>query len=232
MPKTAPRTNRLFDLIQTLRDGRLHRAQDLADTFGVTARTIWRDIDALRETGLAIEGERGVGYILRMPLALPQMMLTAGEFEALRAGLRHVAGGDDAQLARGARSLAGKIAAVTPASADSSDLFAARPPRTGKAPPFVPALRRAIRARNLVSITAINAQNIMTHSDMRPLFLDLKSTIWTLTAYCHSAQNFTLLRLDRIAAVTPLRINFPREAGRELADFRALYRPTPPQGAR
>lgn len=227
MPQLAPemplasRTDRLFDLIQTLRDGRLHRAADLARAHKVTARTIWRDIDALRQTGLAIEGERGVGYILRMPLALPQMMLTPSEMAALRLGLRWVAASEDSAAAKGARSLAAKLAAITPASAESGDLFAARPPRIGKAPPFVPVLRRAIRARNLVSITAIGPQNIQTHSDMRPLYLDLKSTIWTLTAYCHSAQNFRVLRLDRIQEVTPLHEVFPREGGRELADFRA-----------
>lgn len=221
MPKTAPRTNRLFDVIQILRDGRLHRAQDLAGALAVTQRTIWRDIDALRATGLAIEGERGVGYILRMPLTLPQMMLTPVEFEALRAGLRHVASGADAQLAKSARSLAAKIAAVTPASRDADDLFAARPPRPVKTPPFVPNLRRAIRTRNLVSITVIEPNNILSHADMRPLFLDMKSTIWTLTVFCHMTQDFRVLRLDRIQEVVLLREIFPREAGREWADFRA-----------
>ncbi|MDZ7904873.1 MAG: WYL domain-containing protein [Cypionkella sp.] len=223
MPNTAPRTNRLFDVIQILRDGRLHRAAGFGTGDGGYSRARFGAIsEALRHTGLAIEGERGVGYILRMPLALPQMMLTGAEFEALREGLRRVADGGDPQLAKGARSLAGKIAAVTPASADASDLFAARAPRAAKTPPFVPALRRAIRGRNLVSITAILPPNILFHSDMRPLFLDLKSKIWTLTAYCHSARDFRVLRLDRIAEVTPLRETYPREAGRELADFRAL----------
>ncbi len=222
MQKAQNRTDRLFDLIQTLRDGRLHRAADLAQKHAVTARTIWRDMDALRQTGLAIEGERGVGYILRMPLALPQMMLTPSEMEALREGLRAIAAGADATLAKGARSLAAKIAAITPASADKADLFAAKPPRAARTPAFVPALRRAIRARAFVSISHIEPTNILSHSDMRPLFLDLKSSIWTLTAYCETAQAFRVLRLDRIQWVTPLREVFARQAGRELADFRAL----------
>jgi predicted DNA-binding transcriptional regulator YafY len=219
------RTDRLFDLIQTLRDGRLHRAADLARAHGVTARTIWRDMDTLRQTGLAIEGERGVGYILRMPLALPQMMLTPSEMEALRAGLRIIAAGADAGLAKGARSLATKIAAITPASTDTGDLFAAKAPRAARTPAFVPALRRAIRARTYVSISHIEPSSILSHSDMRPLYLDLKSNIWTLTAYCETTQAFRVLRLDRIQMVTPLREVFAREAGRELADFRALHPP-------
>ena len=223
MSDAQKRTDRLFDLIQTLRDGRLHRAADLAHAHKVTARTIWRDMDTLRQTGLAIEGERGVGYILRMPLALPQMMLTPSEMEALRAGLRIIAAGGDAGLAKGARSLATKIAAVTPASGDKSDLFAAKAPRAARTPAFVPALRRAIRARTYVSISHIEPSSILSHSDIRPLYLDLKSSIWTLTTYCETAQAFRVLRLDRIQMVTPLREVFGREAGRERADFRALH---------
>lgn len=224
-PQTPiPRTDRLFDLIQTLRDGRLHRAQDLAALCGVTPRTIWRDIEVLRATGLAIEGERGVGYILRMPLTLPQMMLSPAEMDALRAGLRAVAVGPDTSLAMGARSLAAKIAAITPASAEKDDIFAARTPRVAKVPPFVPLLRRAIRARTRLSISHITAQNILSHSDMRPLYLDLKSSIWTLTAYCERTEDFAVLRLDRIQEVIPTRELFPRSPGKELPDFRAAAR--------
>ena len=214
------RTDRLYDLIQILRDGRLHRAADLAQALNVSPRTIWRDMMTLANSGMPIEGERGVGYILRAPLTLPPMMITTAELEALRQGLRLVVGGADAALARGAKSLAGKIAAVTPRPSTPDALFGAAPPKPARMPAFIPLLRRAIRARQLVQISH-TAQNHESHSDMRPLYLDLKSTIWTLTAYCQTAQDFRVLRLDRISAVLPTSETFPKEAGRELADFRA-----------
>ncbi|EKD61451.1 MAG: hypothetical protein ACD_54C00232G0004, partial [uncultured bacterium] len=82
------RTDRLFDLIQILRDGRLHRASEIAERLGVSVRTIWRDMTTLMASGLPVEGERGVGYILRAPITLPPMILNAVELEALRLGLR------------------------------------------------------------------------------------------------------------------------------------------------
>ena len=85
------RTDRLYDLIQILRDGRLHRAQDMADRLEVSVRTIWRDMAMLSASGLPVEGERGLGYILRAPLVLPPTLMTADELEALVEGLRHVA---------------------------------------------------------------------------------------------------------------------------------------------
>ncbi len=215
------RTDRLYDLIQTLRDGRLHRAGDLALQLAVSERTIWRDMGALMASGMPIEGERGVGYILRMPLTLPPMMLSQSELEALRTGLRSVIAGGDAGLARAAKTLAGKIAAVTPRPAMADDVFAGSRQKPHRNPPHIPALRRAIRARLKVSISHIEAQNIEAHSDMLPLYLDLKSTIWTLIAFCEARGDFRVLRLDTITAVTVTQTGFARTKGRELADFRA-----------
>jgi predicted DNA-binding transcriptional regulator YafY len=62
------RTDRLFDLIQILRDGRLHTARDMAERLEVSVRTLWRDMATLIASGLPVEGERGVGYILREPV--------------------------------------------------------------------------------------------------------------------------------------------------------------------
>lgn len=214
------RTDRLYDLIQILRDGRLHRAVDLARALDVSPRTIWRDMTTLANSGMPIEGERGVGYILRTPLTLPPMMITTAELEALRHGLRLVVGGQDAAMTRAATSLAGKIAAVTPRPSKADALFGTAAPKPARMPAFIPLLRRAIRARQLVQISHI-AQNHESHSDMRPLYLDLKSTIWTLTTYCETAADFRVLRLDRITAVLPTAETFPKEQGRELADFRA-----------
>jgi predicted DNA-binding transcriptional regulator YafY len=174
----------------------------------------------LTNSGMPIEGERGVGYILRTPMTLPPMMITTAELEALRQGLRLVVAGTDAALTRAAKSLAGKIAAVTPRPSTADALFGTAAPKPTRTPPFIPLLRRAIRARQLVQISR-TVQNHQSHSDMRPLYLDLKSTIWTLTAYCHTAQDFRVLRLDHVTAVQATSETFPKEAGRELADFRA-----------
>jgi predicted DNA-binding transcriptional regulator YafY len=109
------RDARLYDIVQSLRDGRLHTAADLARALGVSTRTIWRDMDMLAATGLPVTGERGLGYILRSPLMLPPTMLTPEELEALAEGLRHVAQ-DGNPRAKAAKSLLYKIATLLPQS--------------------------------------------------------------------------------------------------------------------
>lgn len=108
------RDQRLYALIQLMRDGRLRTAAELGREMGVSTRTIWRDMAMMAATGLPVEGERGVGYILRAPLILPPTVLTPDEAAALAEGLRLVAADPKNPRARAARSLLGKIATLLP----------------------------------------------------------------------------------------------------------------------
>jgi predicted DNA-binding transcriptional regulator YafY len=109
------RDARLYDIVQELRDGRLHTAAELALRLGVSTRTIWRDMEMLAASGMPVTGERGLGYILRSPLVLPPTMLTPDELDALVEGLRHV-GEDGNPKAKAARSLLYKVATLLPQS--------------------------------------------------------------------------------------------------------------------
>ena len=81
------------------------RAADAAVTLGVGVRTIYRDIDALRDAGFAIEGDPGVGYLLAAQPSTGPLSLTRDERRALITGAKHVKAGGDAVLAKAAASL-------------------------------------------------------------------------------------------------------------------------------
>ncbi len=215
-----PRSDRLFDMIQLLRDGRLHRAAEIAKALGVSERTIWRDMATLMASGMPIEGERGVGYVLRVPQTLPPLMLHAGELEALRRGLHLVAEGEDAALARAARGLAAKIAAVVPAPiADGEAMFSGT--EATRAAPHLPTIRAAIKARRVLQINYIDLAGVESHRDIRPLQLDLSQRIWTLTAWCESSRDFRSFRVDRIIGLSETGGVFAPERGKRLKDYRA-----------
>ncbi len=217
------RDDRLYALMQILRDGRLHRAADLGARLGVSTRTVWRDMALLAATGLPIEGERGVGYILRGPITLPPLILTPGEIDALHKGLTLMTQDPDAALARAARSLAGKIATVlpSPADGDPQEIFVFDGDAGARVTPYLPILRRAIAARQRLSISYIDLSGLESHRDIRPLALDLSHRIWTLTAFCEARGDFRSFRLDRIMSVQETGEVFPQEPGRDLADFAA-----------
>ena len=218
------RTDRLFDLIQILRDGRLHTARDMAERLEVSTRTLWRDMATLIAGGLPVEGERGVGYILREPITLPPLTLTEEETEALILALRLLAEGADPGMAGAVERLSGKIMAVLPAS---------RAARVG--PPVwifpgeealaaarhLPDLRRAIRLGAVVELSYADGDGRQSRREVRPLVLEFWGRVWTLAAWCEKRRDFRSFRVDRIASLRDTgRVQAP-EAGRDLAAWRA-----------
>ena len=110
------RAQRLIHLIQLLRSHRFPVAgAHLAAELGISLRTLYRDISALQAQGASIEGEPGLGYVLRPGFMLPPLMFSEEEIEALVLGSRWVADRGDGRLKEGAKSALHKIAAVLPA---------------------------------------------------------------------------------------------------------------------
>src|ERR1700761_9201804 len=87
-------------------------AHVLAGELGVSERTLYRDVATLIAQGAPIQGEAGLGYVLRPGLFLPPLMLTEDETEAIVLGLRYVDQRGDAVLGGAARAALAKIAAV------------------------------------------------------------------------------------------------------------------------
>jgi predicted DNA-binding transcriptional regulator YafY len=220
------RTDRLFELIQILRDGRLHTARDMADRLEVSVRTLWRDMATLIASGLPVEGERGLGYLLREPITLPPLTLTPDEVQALTLGLQLVTRGADPSLAAAAGSLQGKIAAVLPSRLmdgvgeatwvfpGAEALAAAR---------HLPTLRRAIRLRERVVIGYVDRSGIPTERPIRPLILEFWGRVWTLAAWCEARADFRSFRVDRIETLVMSGETFPDEPGTTLSDWRQLH---------
>lgn len=221
------RTDRLFDLIQILRDGKLHRARDLALRLDVSVRTVWRDMGTLVATGLPVEGERGVGYILSAPMTLPPVALSREELEALRFGVMLAASAADPGLARAATSLRAKIAAVTPGGEDQtgSDTFVFSSPEAARAAPHLGTLRRAIRDHLTLDLHYRDLQGTETARRVRPLQLEFWGRFWTLTAWCEMRNDFRVFRVDRVISVQPDGGAFLSEPGKTVEDYLARHDP-------
>ena len=98
------RTSRLLMLSVMLGTARL-RAVDAARILGVTVRTLYRDIDALRAAGFEIDGHPGVGYFMSASPVAGPLCFSRNELRALIAGAKLVKTGGDAVLAGAAASL-------------------------------------------------------------------------------------------------------------------------------
>ena len=219
------RADRLFDIIQLLRRNQLVRAQDLAGTLEVSERTIYRDIAALIASGVPIEGEAGVGYILRGGFDLPPLMFDEEEIEALVLGAQIVEGWADSGLGEASARALAKIEAVLPDHLrDHMTGVPVNAPRDHWAEPLqvdLKTVRHAIRARKKLEIGYRAKDGEVTRRRVRPLLLSFYGAIWNLTTWCELRQDFRTFRLDLVFNAVVLEEVFAEEPGKALADLMA-----------
>lgn len=217
------RAERLFRLVNEMRTRGISRAEDLAQSFEVSTRTIYRDIAHLQASGLPIEGEAGIGYLLRPGFDLPNVTFTHAQVDALAVGLSFVESLNDPALAAAAREVRAKLQASMPQPEErklaDAPYFSHRP-KTGAAP-HVSHLRQAIRKRLIVQINYQNAEGIATSRSIRPLAIWNLPEGWMFSGWCDLRQGFRTFRLDRIASLTLTAQVFEDDPAKNLHAFMA-----------
>lgn len=197
------RADRLMQLIQILRDGSLHRAEQLAVATNVSLRTIYRDMETLAKSGVPIEGERGIGYRVTAAVTLPPLNLNMTELEALQVGLIAVANAEDPDLSAAAQTLSRKLDGVLPEDGNSpianSNLAIYPFSEAARGFEHLPTVRQAIRSKQKLSV--VHEGKTRT---LRPLQLDYWGRLWTCVAWCETTKGFTNLRLDQISSLRAL----------------------------
>src|SRR5690242_19349828 len=219
------RADRLFQIVQILRRRRLTTARHLAETLGISERTVYRDVRDLVASGVPVEGEAGVGYRLR-GFDLPPLMFSRDEVEALVLGARIVQSWTDPSLARAASEALAKIEAALPRDRShlvrSTPLFAPDDHWQEKLSVDFTLLREAVRDCRRLRFCYTDSQGATSERVVRPLGLSFYGPVWILAAWCELRQDFRAFRLDRIRDLEVPPGTFPQEPGRTLEDFLAL----------
>ena len=218
------RTQRLLDLIQILRRHRIPVAGTaLADELSISLRTLYRDIETLKAQGAHIDGEPGVGYILRPGFMLPPLMFSEDEIEALVLGGRWVAAQPDEPLGKAARNALSKIAAVLPddlqRSLETSSLLVA-PQRPAAGDTELPTIRRAIRAEHKLRITYPDEKENNTQRTIWPIALGFFERIRVVAAWCETRRDYRHFRTDRIRSLKMTDSRYPRRRFDMLREWR------------
>lgn len=222
------RADRLFQLIQRLRRRRAVTAAQLAEALGVTARTVYRDVQDLVASGVPIRGEAGVGYALDRSFDLPPLMFDENEVEALVLGARVVRGFADPGLAAAAEDVLAKLEAVLPRPLrqrlTESALHAVNFHESASLRAALGALRGAINQGRLVEFAYRDRRSAATRRRVRPLGLFYFGPVWSLGAWCELRNDFRTFRVDRLSELRVLPDRFGAEPGRTLSDLFAHYR--------
>lgn len=222
----------MFDIIQDLRTARHPRtAAALAVTLEVTARTIYRDIATLQARRIPIEGEPGVGYVLRRGFDLPPLTFTTEEIEAIAVGARLINRIRDPKLQRAAESVLSKLAVALPSSTGGylvsprfyvSEGSAERPTAVDLAK-----VRDAIRLSRKMQISYVDEHDRRTRRIIWPIAMAYYVDVTLIGAWCELRSDYRNFRVERIAASKVLTEQFSPDRGRLLTEWLALRKDRP-----
>ena len=219
------RTNRLFLLMDALRGHRRPvTAAVLAERLGVCERTIYRDIQTLAGLGAPVQGEAGVGYMLRAGVFLPPLMFSPDELEALVLGARWVRHQGDDALAQAATSALAKIATATPR--DLRDAMAETclfvpAPLVGRAhDAFMAPIRAAIRREHKLKLAYRDHSGAASERVVWPFALAFFEGRRVLAAWCELRSALRHFRVDRIAGAETASERYPAHKRDLLATWR------------
>jgi predicted DNA-binding transcriptional regulator YafY len=221
------RAQRLLDLIQLLRRHRRPVAGAvLALELGVSLRTLYRDIESLKAQGAPIDGEAGIGFVLRPGFLLPPLMFSEEEIEALVLGSRWVSERADGALGQAARNVLAKVGAVLPddlkQGIEASGLLIGPGAPIAAGDAELPAIRAAIRAERKLRIGYADEQGKATERTIWPVALAFFDRVRVVVAWCELRDGYRHFRCDRIAALEPLTDRFPRRRAALFKQWREL----------
>lgn len=223
------RADRLLQIVQILRRSNTPMtAAMLASELEVVPRTIYRDIVALQASRVPIEGEVGIGYVLRGGYDLPPLMFNPGEIDAIVLGLAMVMERGDAQLARGAEDALAKVQTVVPPEIlhhiRIAKLLVPHPLEDGVSfGEHVPLIRAAIRESRKLRIDYQDAKGSSTTRTIWPLGLYLFSHVTMIGAWCEVRGDYRAFRTERVKGCRPMDERFNGRNGTMMAEFVARF---------
>lgn len=224
--RRAERLNQIVHYLRRMR--RAVTARRIAEEFSICQRTVYRDIQDLMNTGVPIQGEAGVGYIIDKTYHLPPVSFDIDELEAIALGISMVHNWTDDKFAAKASSAFEKIQAVLPASKLNElhqvSLFSYS--SNAKIPWVVSfsEIREAIRRKLRITFNYVDVEKRSSKRAVRPLAMVFISPVWLITAWCEKRQDFRNFRLDRMATLFVSDENFKDEKGKTLAAYKQILK--------
>ncbi|MFN0111099.1 MAG: helix-turn-helix transcriptional regulator [Blastocatellia bacterium] len=205
------RTDRMLAIVLELQRHGARRAEDLAATFETSKRTIYRDVQALCESGVPVVAQAGVGYSLVEGYFLPPLSFSTDEATMLLLGSEFVADSFDAQYREAAHAAGRKIEAVLSGKLrgevgylrDSIAFVAPETLASDASAKFLPTLRRAIIEQRTARFHyhtrySMDRSTAQKTRDADPYGLLHYGDAWYLMAYCHLRREVRQFRLDRM----------------------------------
>lgn len=224
------KVDRLVSIILILLDKKRIAAQELADMFEVSPRTIYRDIDAINMAGIPVRSTSGVGggFEIMQEYKIDQKFFSTDDLSALLMGLSSLSG-----MMRGDELIhaLAKVKSFIPANKTKEIELKVNQIRIDFSPwtgnrniqPYLEIIKTALQKNRLLTFAYIAHHGNKTARTVEPYQLVLKGSHWYLQGYCRKRCDFRLFRLSRMSNLQMKEEIFaPRDYQKPQLDFAAL----------
>ena len=225
------RIDRLTAMLIHLQSKKIVKAEEMADRFEISLRTVYRDVKALMEAGVPIGSEAGKGYFIVDGYHLPPVMFTQDEASSMIMAQKFVEKMTDKSVREAYESAMFKIKAVmSETEKDHLDHLQSHievyvSPRSaqnqGEFPDhFITEIQRAVVKKNVLKLDYISNHEELTQREVEPIGLFYYSAAWHLIAWCRLRNGYRDFRADRIKDLTSTSSNFE---GRNLLSLQEYF---------
>ena len=215
------RIDRVTAILIQLQSKRVVKAQEIADRFSISLRTVYRDIKALEESGVPLAGEAGVGYSIMEGYRLPPVMFTREEAIAFLTAEKMVEKLTDPSSVEQFRSAMFKIKSVMRyAEQDLLDDMSAfievvdNPylPVAEHKPVHLQTILKSIAAKEMLDIGYFaNHTQQYSNRNVEPVGIYYLGSYWYMIAYCRLRKDYRSFRTDRISYINLTGVHFDKQ---------------------
>ena len=222
------RTDRLMGIIAHLQAKKHRTVAQIAGQFGISERTVFRDLRAMQEIGVPIGFEPGKGYFIVGGYFLPPVSLTAEEANALALTEPLVLRFADKEVAKHVGTALAKIKMVlgngqreklehmqTKTAHYIPDQYAHLLDQNN----YLTTIQQAIVGKTILRIDYENLQGEATTREVEPIGLTFYSLNWHLIAWCHLRGDYRDFRTSRIRQLSATRMPFRKTDHIELNEY-------------
>lgn len=202
------RADRLFQIMLILQEGKVVTGKQIAERVEVSLRTVYRDMDDLLASGVPIDSDAGVGYLLRGDYRLPPLMFNVEELKALALGAKMVTGWADDELRSATTTALRKIEAALPDKLKPEvqmdeiqvlDFYLSGPLRQRMA-----LIRHSIKKKHKIQVSYKSLSDEYSQRILWPLGLFFWGGKWTLGAWCELRKDYRTFRIDKVLEIEEL----------------------------
>lgn len=208
--------DRIISTLVLLQTKKIIKATSISERFGISLRTVYRDVSTLKNAGIPIIGDPGIGYSIMDGYRLPPIMFNEGEAAALLTAEKFIGKMTDADTQAYYTSAMMKIKAILRSPEKQSlavldDSIAISDFNSWENKPFLQDLFKSLAAKHVLSIQYQKADGTKSERKVEPIGCYHRSNNWYLIAFCQLKSDYRTFKMNRIVDLKVLTHHFDRE---------------------